>query len=361
LDLKGNKGELSELFVFFELLAEGKIYSADENLLKTGDYVEVVSIDRSDKNQEIRFSLLEDKINLLSTSSDAIFLSLTKEHSKKIAAKILFDIQENAKLKKDTQDEILNCRVTHVAKKSTNKGDIKIEIYDPAHGIKSHQEFSIKSFLGSKPTLFNSNKTTNIIYEVKDKKGDPMTPNDIETVNGIAKKHHKYINRISKILELGYEISFSSYEDTTFKLNLQIIDSDLPEIIALVVLAKFRDRIIKIEEVIKYLRSQNPMNYDLSEGHKFYEYRIVNFLMEAALGMTSKTVWSGEYQVIGGILIVKPNADILCYHLIDFNKFRSYLKRACKLDNPSGSKMGYGRLYSEDNRSFIKLNFQVKA
>ena len=33
--------------------------------------------------------------------------------------------------------------------------------------------------------------------------------------------------------------------------------------------------------------------------------------MEAALGMTSKTVWSGEYQVIGEILIVKPNAEIL--------------------------------------------------
>ena len=188
-----------------------------------------------------------------------------------------------------------------------------------------------------------------------------MSPNDIDIVNGIVKKHHKYINRISKILELGYEISFSSFEDTTFKLNLQIIDSDLPEIIALVVLAKFRDRIIVIEEVIEYLRLQNPMNYDLSEGHKFYEYRIVNFLMEAALGMTSKTVWSGEYQVIGGILIVKPNADILCYHLIDFNKFRSYLKRACKLDNPSGSKMGYGELYLKDNQSFIKLNFQVKA
>ena len=131
MDLKGNKGELSELFVFFELLAEGKIYSADEDLLKTGDYVEVVSIDRNDKNQEIRFSLLEDKINLLSTSSDTVMLSLTKEQSKQIAAKILSDIQENAKLKKDTQDEILNCRVTHVVKKSTNKGDIKIQIYDP--------------------------------------------------------------------------------------------------------------------------------------------------------------------------------------------------------------------------------------
>ena len=88
---------------------------------------------------------------------------------------------------------------------------------------------------------------------------------------------------------------------------------------------------------------------------------MVNFLVEAALGMTSKTTWSGEYDVVGGILIVKQDSEILCYHLIDFNKFRTYLKNASKLDNPSGSKMGYGKVYKEGGDTFIKLNFQIKA
>jgi type II restriction enzyme len=103
------------------------------------------------------------------------------------------------------------------------------------------------------------------------------------------------------------------------------------------------------------------MNYDLSQGHKFYEYRIVNFLVEAALGMTSKAVWSGKYDVVGGIIIVKPDAELLCYHLIDFNKFKHYLKNASRLDNPSGSRMGYGSVYIDEAKSFIKLNFQIKA
>ena len=30
--LKGNKGEWSEIYVFLKLLADGKLYSADENL-----------------------------------------------------------------------------------------------------------------------------------------------------------------------------------------------------------------------------------------------------------------------------------------------------------------------------------------
>ena len=361
LILKGNKGELSELYVFFKLLADGTIYSADESLLKTGEFIEVVAITRKDEIEEVQFDVIKDEIQIVNKATKTNLLTFSREHSKSLAAKILTDIQKNSRLKENTQEEIIECKVTKVAKKSGNKGDIKIQIYDPKHGIESNQEFSIKSFLGSNPTLFNSNKTTNIVYEVSDENGNPMSKKDIDLVNGIDKRHNKYINRISKILELGYHIKFSTYQDKIFKLNLQLIDSDLPKIIAAVVLAKFEHRIIKIEEVVKYLRSLNPMDYDLSEGHRFYEYRIVNFLMEAALGMTSKTAWSGDYQVIGGILIVKPDAEILCYHLIDFNKFRSYLKKACKVDNPSGSKMGYGFLFIEKEKSYIKLNFQIKA
>ena len=32
--MSGNKGEWSELYVFFKLLSEGKVYAADENVLK---------------------------------------------------------------------------------------------------------------------------------------------------------------------------------------------------------------------------------------------------------------------------------------------------------------------------------------
>ncbi len=66
--------------------------------------------------------------------------------------------------------------------------------------------------------------------------------------------------------------------------------------------------------------------------------------MEAALGMTSKNAWSGKYDIVGGIIIVKPDAEILCYHLIDFNKFKQYLRNSAKRDNPSGSKMDYGEV-----------------
>lgn len=277
-----------------------------------------------------------------------------------IANNILKELNSNSGISEVLKELIKKYQITEVAKKTSGKGDIDILIYDPIHGISSNQEFSIKSFLGSDPTLFNANKTTNIIYKISDENGIAITSLHFEEINSIITKH-KYIDRISRLIELGYKVEFYDYEDTTFKLNLQVIDSDLPKILAQVVKYKYVNRITKFTDIINKITTENPMNYDLSQGHNFYDYRLVNFLVEAAMGMTSKKVWSGNYDIVGGIIIVKPNTEILCYHLIDFNKFKQYLRKASRLDNPSGSKMGYGKVYLENENSFIKLNFQVKA
>ncbi len=247
----------------------------------------------------------------------------------------------------------------YLTDKSSVKGDVNVYKYDSTNGLSS-QEFSIKSFLGNEPTLFNSNKTTSITYKITDSNNVTITNEHLNEINSIISRH-KYIDRIARIIELGYNIDFYTYDDSTFKLNLQVIDSDLPEILAHIVKDKYVNRTFKLNEVINKLTQDNPMNYDQSQGHKFYEYRLVNFLVEAALGMTSKSVWSGKYDIVGGIIIVKPNAEVLCYHLIDFNKFKQYLKNSARLDNPSGSKMGYGEVYMKGADSFIKLNFQIKA
>jgi type II restriction enzyme len=359
--MKGNKGEWSELYTFFQLLADGKLFSADENLNQTELFVEVRSIQRGDSGRNLNFKRTEGaSINIVDKDSDKIVLSFPQSEAEDIASNLVSEITSKTGVTEELIKRIQNLKITQVAEKGKSKGDIKVLIYDPIHGISSDQKFSIKSFLGSDPTLFNANKTTNIRYRITAPSNHPISEEHLNEVNDI-KTGHKYINRISKLTELGYFVEFDSYEDDTFKLNLQVIDSDLPKIIAHIVLDKYVSKITKITEVIEKIKTDNPMKYDLSQGHKFYEYRLVNFLVEAALGMTSKSVWSGKYDVVGGIIIVKPDAELLCYHLIDFNKFKHYLKSASRLDNPSGSKMGYGSVYIDGKESYIKLNFQIKA
>jgi hypothetical protein len=359
--LKGNKGEWSELYAFLKLLADGKLFSADEHLNKTQAFVQILSILRNDSGNKLAYDIKNSEvIHVLNEESEEKVLSFSRQDAENIATDLITELRRTNDISIELSQSIKNLLITKVSDKTPGKGDIFIKIFDPLHGISSLQEFSIKSFLGSKPTLFNANKTTNITYEITDNGGYPMSEDDLTQVNNIDTRH-KYLDRVSKITELGYNIIFDSYDDNTFKLNLQVIDSDLPLILAQIVKDKYTKSLINITDVIDNLNDSNPMNYDLSQGHKFYEYRIVNFLVEAALGMTSKSVWSGKYDVVGGIIIIKPDAEILCYHLIDFNKFKQYLKNSAKLDNPSGSRMGYGSVYREGNATFIKLNFQIKA
>lgn len=359
--MKANKGEWSELFTFFKLLADGKMFSADENLEKTSSFVELRSIFRKDSGSILNFNITSNKtINIIDVSSNTVLMSFLQSEANDIANSIVDDLNNNSGISEILIELIRKHKINEVANKTSGKGDINILIYDPIHGISSNQEFSIKSFLGSDPTLFNANKTTNIIYKVINKEGLAITSEHLDEINSIITKH-KYIDRISRLIELGYKLEFFDYDDSTFKLNLQVIDSDLPKILAHVVKYKYTCRTTKFTDIINKITTENPMNYDLSQGHNFYDYRLVNFLVEAAMGMTSKKVWSGNYDIVGGIIIVKPTSEILCYHLIDFNKFRQYLRKASRLDNPSGSKMGYGQVYYENDSSFIKLNFQVKA
>ena len=202
--------------------------------------------------------------------------------------------------------------------------------------------------------------STAINYKITGPENSPISDKDLESVNSIFCEE-LFFKRFEKLTSLGYKINFDSYDDKNLAFDLQLLDSDLPEIIAHIVKDKYVSKITKITSVIKKLKESNPMKYDQSLGHNFYEYKLVNFLVEAALGMTSKEVWTGVYEVVGGIIIVKPDSEILCYHLIDFNKFKHYLKTSARLDNPSGSKMGYGSVYKEGNNSYIKLNFQIKA
>ena len=102
------------------------------------------------------------------------------------------------------------------------------------------------------------------------------------------------------------------------------------------------------------------MNFNLSQGHPFYEYKIKNFLTDSALGMTPAAKWNGNYDATGGLIIVKENGDLVCYHIYNHNEFQDYLFNNTRLEQASTSRYGFGDLYQENGKLFIKLNLQVR-
>ena len=237
----------------------------------------------------------------------------------------------------------------------TDKADIKVVVHDLNTGMQPKLGFSIKSMLGGNSTLFNPGNTTNFIYEILGEGELNIAEiNAIETTPKIA-------NRISEIRARGFEVKFQNIHSATLQLNLQLIDSDLPQILAELLLLKYSTPgLALLAPTLGQLTINNPLHFDLSQGHPFYEYKIKNFLTDSALGMTPATMWTGQYDATGGIIIVKANGELVCYHIYNRNEFQNYLLNNTRLEQASTSRYNFGDLYRENGRTFLKLNLQVR-
>jgi type II restriction enzyme len=225
---------------------------------------------------------------------------------------------------------------------------------------------------------FNNRPGTNFIFKISKPIGLTL---DYKKINADAlqlsqgNKNSKIAFRINKLESLNCKVEFHKIQSDNLQLNLKLIDSQLPEILAYLIYSKFKNGKSKLIDLIKEIKTQNPLAFDISKGHPFYEYKIKNFLTESALGMTPETVWTGKYDATGGIIIVKDNGDLVCYHIYNKNEFEDYLVNHTKLEQASTSEddmnpgfaritkskpYKFGWIYEENGELFLKLNLQIR-
>lgn len=356
--ITGNKGEWSEIYVFLKLLADGRLNAADANLNAIPNvYYPIIKILRQE-NQTRREYQLNGNIKIIDGSNGVEILNLPIEQFV-IRSQQLFDELRQAEGRsfgfEDIEDFLRSIEISSLTALKTDKADIKVVVHDLNTGLQPQLGFSIKSMLGGNSTLFNPGNTTNFIYEIL---GNGEL--NIDEINAIENTP-KIANRISALRERGFQLSFKGIQSATLQLNLQLIDSDLPQILAELLLLKYSTPgLALLAPTLAQLTINNPLNFDLSQGHPFYEYKIKNFLTDSALGMTPATMWSGQYDATGGIIIVKENGELVCYHIYNRNEFQNYLLNNTRLEQASTSRYNFGDLYRENGRIFIKLNLQVR-
>ncbi len=248
----------------------------------------------------------------------------------------------------------VNCHTLKA--KSTSKTDIRIVIHDQRINQTAELGFSIKSQLGGEATLLNAGKTTNFIYQLNN---FHPTNEEISEINEIDTRS-KIKDRIEIVIKKGGIPTFKTLEQNIFKNNLVLIDSLLPNILAEIIKTFFTSNLSSIEDLTANINSTNPLNYDTSFAHTFYEYKIKRFLTDVALGMTPSKVWTGIYDATGGYLIVKENGDVLCYHIYNRNQFEDYLFTNTKLETASSTRHEFGRIYQENGQFLFKLNLQIR-
>lgn len=241
---------------------------------------------------------------------------------------------------------------------------------------KNQLDSVIKPLVIEEPILFNTGAGNNFIFNVSSNLPVSIEEFNQNTYN--PPKGSKLTYRIEKLEEYNCKIEYDGIQSQQLWKNLKMADGDLPEIMSYALYYRWKYKKSDLKSVTEILETNDPLNYygGVPSLQKLYENKIKRFLSEAAMGMTSETAWLGEYDSFGGVIIVKNDGDVVCFHIYDFNLFRNYLLNNTKFEQPSTGedennpgherlekgtkKYYYGWLYKENEQLKYKINLQVR-
>lgn len=354
--LKGNKGEWSEIYAFCYLLSTGVLRAADKDLNPTAMFFPILKILR----EEIRGTVLNyfpagsDWNAVKVYDGDVLLATVEKDDLDSVVSMLLDKIPEGERAFEIPEvNAFFDSIYVHKLKAdSAHKQDIDIHIHDVRTGYDPICGFSIKSYLGSKPTLVNPGKGTNFVYVVEGCSEEiAVQTNSIDTRTKIK-------DRMKSLRDSGCEILCTeTMQSAQFKENLEFIDSRMPEIISNVLLIAYREGIKKLSDAVDVLKEENPMGFS---NTNMYEYKMKKLLCACALGMTPEHAWEGAEDANGGYIVVKKDGSVVCYHIYNRTDFEQYLYDYTCFDTPSTSRYEYMSVYEEDGVYKLKLNLQIR-
>lgn len=351
--ITGNRGEWSELYALIRLMYTGRLYAADENVKRIDDvYFPILRILRNHATTEqIDYIIHDNNVDVI-LSGDRVS-SIDKERLAKITRLIFSGILAGSDRAFEIQgvpEAMEEMHIDRISAASTDKTDITMQIHDVHTGYDPICGFSIKSELGSAPTLLNASGATNFVYEVRG-----ISDEDMERINAIDTKT-KILDRVADIMAHG-EMKYIRVANDNFSSNLMLIDSYMDNIIAEMLLAFYQNKATDCKGLVDMVEAKNPLGYP---RRGFYEYKVKKFLCSVALGMMPSKEWDGHDEANGGYVIVKKDGDVLAYHLYNRGAFETYLLNNTKLERGSTSRHGFAFIYKEHDKYFINLNLQIR-
>ncbi|MBQ0067945.1 MAG: HpaII family restriction endonuclease, partial [Phascolarctobacterium sp.] len=336
------------------------LYGADANLNKAENVCfTILKIMRDEKINSSKVStdyVLEKEIAIF--RNNKLLAHIPKTTVKDIP-QILFEKIVNGKgagsFSIPEAEEFMNkLHVTTIKAASNRKADIRLRVHDYQVNFDHEVGFSIKSDVGSAPTLFNAGINTKIQYILSN-----MTDGLAKRINGINKSNDKnyMTSRMKALVDNRIKLKFENIVDGCFEGNLMMVDSYMPEIYANLVATHYLYGKNYCTDLIDVIEKNNFLKY---RRDGLYRYKFKHLLSAMALGMTAGKTWDGMDEANGGYIVVKKDGDLVCYHLYNRNYFEQYLLANTKLDNPSASRYDYGYLFKENGEWHIQLNAQVR-
>ena len=347
MNLKFNKGEWSEFYTFIKILSDGRLPLADSKMNnRNSEYLQVLAV----LNNNIDYTRSENNITFV-FEDDVISIPVKKfkENSELLLNAILNS--KGRTFEVESASHFANTlHIDSLKQSSRKKGDIKIKVHDAFTNADLVQNFSVKSYLGSKPTLLNASNGTIIKYKVL---GNEVSDEEINEINTCSSH---ILDRLNLISKKGLKIVYDDMNDATFKENLQMIDTNFPELLAELYLSSYYIKGKALNKVVPYYLDKNT-----SANKKIITYNVKEFLISIALGMVPKTAWSGLDEANGGYIVVKKDGEIVCYYIYDRNDLKQYLYDQTHFDTPSSKRTNLGMIERENDGSLsFNLTVQIR-
>ena len=350
-----NKGEWSEVYAFFKLLSEGRLYSADGHLnLMYDKFTPILEIFRNDAPDRNGYKVQAAKKMILA-AGEQIHLEIPQETFKKEAERLL-EIIKTSDMHDDNFDEVYafmkKIKCGPVSAKSTDKADIRIVIHRLDDGTTPELGYSIKSKLGGSSTLINSNKdASNFVFRI-----DGINDDQMRYVNSLDKFKKKF----DYLKSIGATWEFVKVAQDVLRNNLNMLDMGMARVIAACLEKYYTGQANEICDICRKVTGDDPLHIMRGTTQPMYEYKIKQFLLAFALGMTVSSEWDGTFNANGGYIVVREDGDIACYHFFDRNELEEYLFYNTAFDTPSTTRHKFGEVYKKDGSYYLKLNIQVR-
>lgn len=364
---KMNRGDWSEFYAFLKVLSDRKLTASDHKLDPIPNkFYGVNKILRNDKIVARSYDITSDVSIVVEhqdlTSDAAIVTSnLDYEFIARAVPEVLEMIQGGKGRSFDLSEVKKIATLLDYGKikaGSQQKGDMTIVIHDYVTNQENTVDFSVKSYVGGKPTLLNAGKkSTNFLFEVH---GPNVNIDEINNIEGGS----KVLKRVKAIRDCGAHLSFHSMLSDQFQKNLRKVDSLMPifisEYIRLYYSTKARSLSALTHEVIKSEKIKNLL--DVPFTFDDMKYKMKQLLLNVALGMVPQTDWDGFIKADGGYIIVKEDGDIVCFHIYNISQLGEYLFSNTSFDTPSTNpkKFDHAYLFEENGKTYMKLNFQIR-
>lgn len=361
-ELSGNIGEWSELYASLKIAVDGFLQGVDVDLSPLqGRKLKVLQVVRSDFiiDTGATVTIHKNKDGLIQSKhfkdDDYSFREPVERfaiRTKNLLNKIkeLKKNKSNPYADKDVKELLKKLGCTYLSATSASKKDSLVKMIDPKAGGETDYGFSVKSYLGSPPTLMNSSGATSVSFEIQVGNKDQL----VEKLSDVLKdkQHSKYKIAYSTLLKSGAELVFNAFDSNAFKKNLMQLDDGLPLIYAYVLQEFERQGSGALDDIFKAIEKSDPLKYGRDCIH-FYRRKFKKFLVASALGMRPDTLWDDIDDATGGFIMVQKNGDIAAFYITDRCKFEQYLMENVELQHPTSIRKTKGGKIKNPNKVWL--------